>query len=361
LVRWREPQPPHRTVSKQFRRSDDARSFKLDIERTIDRREYVAEADRAVPLQSYLAGILASSTELRPSSLDVYGATLRHHIQGTRLGESPIGRISSTLLREYWASLAIGNGARRSLYQLLAKAFNAAVRDGIFAVSPFRRAGIKSPSKSRQKEIHPLGPGEIEALADAARGRKERLAILLMGYAGLRAGEVGGLRVQDVDFLKRSISVRQAAWRVNGERGVGPVKTAYSRRSLRIPNFLVDELSAYLRDHNTAPDGRILHGRNFAPIEHIVVNKMVHAAAKRAGLPPVHAHALRHSCAAMLIKHGAHPKAIQAFMGHSSISVTMDVYGHLLPGGGEELAAGLEKMRADGRANRTLHLSSGAG
>jgi hypothetical protein len=112
LIRWREPQPPHRTISRQFHRFEDARSFKLDIERQIDRREYPAEADRAVPLQDYVAGILASSTELRSSSLDVYRATLRHHIQGTGLGQSPIGRISSTLLREYWAGLAIGNGPK---------------------------------------------------------------------------------------------------------------------------------------------------------------------------------------------------------------------------------------------------------
>jgi len=330
-----------------FHRWEDARSKKIEIERQIDRHEYAPKADRAVPLQQYIESLLAADKKLRQTSREAYESRLRVHIQGTKFGETPIGQITPPRLRDYWGNLDIGNGALLSLYQLLAKTFNAAVAEGLFSVSPFRRAKIGSPSKERQKEIEPLPAEHIEALADAAETPRDRIAILLGGYCGLRAGEVGGLRVQDIDFLARRLSIQQATYRTRKTRGVGALKTKYSRRKISIPEFLLEEIARYLETNPPAPDGRIMYTRDFGELEHIRLNKVVHAAAKRAGLPPVHFHLLRHTCAALLIKQGIMPKQIQSYMGHSSIRVTMDIYGHLYDQAGEEIATKMQDIRAE--------------
>jgi integrase len=103
--------------------------------------------------------------------------------------------------------------------------FNQLYRDGIHTVPLYRKANVKGPSKKRRTEIQPLDVAMVELLAEHARGSRDALAIRIAAYAGLRAGEVGGLRVQDVDFHRLTFSIRQASWGVNGQRGVGPVKT----------------------------------------------------------------------------------------------------------------------------------------
>jgi integrase len=113
-----------------------------------------------------------------------------------------------------------------------------------------------------------------------------------------------------------------------------------------VPDFLIEAVRDYLAENPPASDGRILH-RGDRPVEHIILNKVSHDAARRAGLPPVTFHSLRHTCAALLIKSGAQPKQIQAYMGHSSIGVTMDVYGHLFDSTGEDLAVRMTALRVE--------------
>jgi integrase len=93
-----------------------------------------------------------------------------------------------------------------------------------------------------------------------------------------------------------------------------------------------------------APKGGPLRHNNF-------YQRLFCPALARAGLPDqVRFHDLRHTCAALLIAQGAHPKAIQAHLGHSSIQVTMDRYGHLFPEALEHLADRLDAVRIQARA-----------
>jgi integrase len=113
--------------------------------------------------------------------------------------------------------------------------------------------------------------------------------------------------------------VVESASEVGGRLVLGSTKT-YAERTVRLPRFLRDDLAVYLAGRPRDLDGFVFTAVKGGP--------------------------LRHTCAALLIPQGAHPKAIQAHLGHSSIQVTMDRYGHLFPDALEQLADRLDAARA---------------
>ena len=177
---------------------------------------------------------------------------------------------------------------------------------------------------------------------------------------GLRPSELCGLRIGRLNLVKGTAEVAEALTVVRGRVEVGPTKTNI-RRTVAIPRFLCDDLGAYLAARSqaagraltsddylfTAPEGGplrrdLLHKRYFRP------------AVLKAGLPEgLRVHDLRHTCASILIGLGAHPKVIQERLGHSSITLTMDVYGHLFPSLNDALTERLDEVFRSARRTST--------
>lgn len=311
--------------------------------------------ERERTLAGYLRRIIDRDKELRKSTREQYTVTLRTHIEGTILGNTDVRLIEAEMIRGFWEDLDAGVGARRNVYLLLSKAFNRAIRDGIIDISPLVRAGLKRPPKGRQEEVIPLTVAELEKLAAAAavRNPRDRIAVLLMGYAGLRAGEVGGLRLQDIDFHKCKLSIRQQVVQTHSEKYISPLKTKAARRTIEVACSVVEEIATFLQSNPPASDGRILHGVGDDAWAQKKINRAVHVAAERAGLPPVNSHQLRHTAVSLLVDAGANPRAIQSYVGHSDISMTLGTYGHLFDAGGSALAASMEGRRVAYRTGST--------
>jgi len=158
------------------------------------------------------------------------------------------------------------------------------------------------------------------------------LLVMFAAYTGLRAGEIGALRVRRLDLFHSTVEVAETVSEVRGHGLVyGPPKT-YECRTVPVPRFLCEELLPLVagRDQSgfvfAAPEGGpIRHGNFYA--------RHFKRAVRQAELPEgLRFHDLRHTYASLLIAEGAHPRAIMERMGHSSITVTLDRYGHLLPG-----------------------------
>jgi integrase len=151
------------------------------------------------------------------------------------------------------------------------------------------------------------------------------------------------MRVGRLDLLRRSVDVRESLADVKGKLVFGPTKT-YANRTVRLPGFLAEELTAHLAGRSQRPDDLVFTGPSGAPVRHnLFYVRHFKPAVARAGLPAaLRFHDLRHTCAALLVAQGAHPKAIMERLGYSSIQVTLDRYGHLLPGLDESLTDGLE-------------------
>jgi integrase len=318
------------------------------------------ESSSAVPeddfvLTNYLRRIIRTDSEITQSSRETYYHNIRNHIDGTELGATDIHVITPGMIRDFWTlgPAEKGIGVRRNVLMVLSKGFTNAVLDGELAENPLKRARIKSPSKNRREEVIPMTVDQVERVAECALSRNVGIAILTMAYAGLRAGEVCGLRIQDVNFTRCTLSIRtQITYTPGKGKAWAPLKTDASRRTVTIPRSLAEELESFVRSEPPSEDGRIFHGANGEMWAHQMVHHGVFHAAKVAEIAGVFPHRFRHTAVSLLIDDGASPKAIQAFCGHSKIGVTLDTYGHLFDYGGVALAESMERRRERHRAEK---------
>jgi integrase len=200
--------------------------------------------------------------------------------------------------------------------------------------------GVKRPPVKRT-EMHVLGPAEINRLLAKVDG-PGRVAILMT--TGMRRGELLALRWGDVDWFSRRIWVRR---NVTTHGQFQEPKTRGSVRAIAMPATL----ATALREHQLASpfsdeDDLIFANEKGSPLDgHNFVRRVFEPALRRAGLPKIRFHDLRHTFASLLIAQGEHAKLISEQLGHASVQITLDRYGHLLPASydsaGERLDAAL--------------------
>ena len=195
--------------------------------------------------------------------------------------------------------------------------------------------GLEMPAVRRQPKCIP-SPEVAEALLSALSG-EDRALFAAAVYTGLRRGELTALRWEDVDLAQGVIKVRRGWDHVEGE--IAP-KSREGRRNVPIPAPLRD----VLLEHRMSTPERVRVFRSQSWVN--VAVKRARTTFTDAELTPVDLHTCRHTCASFLIAAGVNVKAVQAFMGHANISVTLDLYGHLLPGSEAEAATLLEAFLA---------------
>ena len=193
-----------------------------------------------------------------------------------------------------------------------------------------------------------LDTGDISNLLRAIEGSRYRDVYFVALYTGLRRSELLALRWHSVDLDAMTIKVVAGLHRLTG-RGLIllPTKTESSRRTIAIE----EEVADVLRQNKGAQILRkielesIWHSEGFvfthsdgAPLDPEKVTKEFSKVTHQAGMKGVRLHDLRHSHASLMLKAGVQPKVISERLGHSSISVTMDIYGHVLPGLQEDAA-----------------------
>ena len=250
--------------------------------------------------------------EIRPSDVDVWVADLVHE------------DLSSSLVRK--------------CVETLRHILDVAMRDQQLAVNP--AAGVKLPRDSKEHSAVFLSPKQLRALAEACSGYSE--LVWLLGVCGLRWSEATALQVRDLDFERHRVSVSKAHKNVAGKMTVGATKTGKAR-FVPMPKTLETMLKALVegRDQTdlvfTSAHGAPLRSENFR-------NRVFRPAVESLESIPddMWLYDLRHTAASIAIKSGANIKVIQAMLGHSSATLTLDRYGHLFPDDFDGLAEALE-------------------
>lgn len=237
------------------------------------------------------------------------------------------------------------------VHRSLKTALRHAARIGLLGNNPIERV---TPPRLPRKEMRPLTPDEVETfLAHTADDPLHALWVLLV-TTGMRIGEATALTWSDVDLDAGILQVRRTVKRVKGEGlTIGDVKTPHSRRQI----ILASGATQALRRHQEQQElAREVAGK--AWVEHRLVfctatgrpvdaGSVSHAkdrALAAAGLPRVRTHDLRHTAATYLLSQGVHPKVVQDLLGHSSITLTMNTYSHVLPSLHREVAGHMDRL-----------------
>ena len=260
-----------------------------------------------------------------------------------RWGDVRIGEIRFSDVQAWIADLSGQRGPAvvATAYSVLARILDDAVRDRMLAVNPAR--GVKLPPRSPGKNVY-LTAEQLEHLADES-GRYRGL-VLLLGIGGLRWSEAAALRVCDVDFLRRRITLHTNAVKVGGDFAVGSLKSN-KNRTVVVPVFVVDALA---RSAEGKGPGDLLWpsqtGSYLATPGH---NSWLSGAVRRCqktdkSFPRVTAHALRHTAASLAISAGANPKVVQRMLGHASAAMTLDIYADLFESDLDEVAVNVSKL-----------------
>jgi integrase len=211
---------------------------------------------------------------------------------------------------------------------VLSAMFKDAVRWDRLAASP--ASALERPKDVRASEelMHPLDAAGIRALVEAADSTGARALLVTAAMTGMRRGELLGLRWRDVDYTNRRVWVRRS---IGLAGAVQKPKTAKSVRAIALPKMVADALEEHWKEAPfCAPDHYVFASSTGTPLDgRNMVREVFEPARRRAKLPRVRFHDLRHSYASILIAQGAHPKVISEQLGHASVQITMDRYSHL--------------------------------
>jgi integrase len=341
-TRWRARyrDPEGRSRSRTFARKTDAQRFLDEASTSIAHGAWVAPEGPKTPFCEWVGTYLETVMDLRESTLSIYARELRH--AEDRFGATPIGTLRPLAIQEWLRTLLDGGVPPSSVhrrYRVLRRVLGVAVDAGMLVRNPCD--GVRPPQVPTA-EMRFLTADELEALVQAL-GPWYQTFVYTAGYLGLRFGELVGLKRKRVDVLRRRVTVAEQLTRVDNRLVWSEPKTKAGTRAVSVPAFLADLLAEQLSDRALpGPDGLVFPNKAGNPIiGPSFSGNVFKPAVQRAGLAPLRFHDLRHTAVALAIAEGAHPKAIQVRMGHASVRVTLDLYGHLFPELDEAIASGL--------------------
>ena len=311
----------------------------------------------SMPLDKYLDHWLndVAVGELRPSTFKRYRALVDDYIVPT-LGKKKINRLTTgdvrtllTVLRrtEGKSGRILSARTAQFIHAVLRSALQHAVREDLIGRNV---AKLVSPPRSDPVEVTPLDLDDARAFLAVAGQHWLAALWLILITTGLRRGEVLGLTWADIDLDGGVMRVRRTVQKIDGVYLYGEPKSRRSKRAVRLPAGCVTAL----RRHRTIsaeradlahwsplpgqPDDLVFVTSTGRVIDPRSINKALDRLLVKAGLTHTRVHDLRHTCATLLLHDGASDREVMELLGHSSISITMNVYAHVLDDAKRKLA-----------------------
>lgn len=325
-VRYRKPDGAQ-TDKRGFKTKREAQLFAATVTVSKATGEYIDPSrGRATIAQLAPAWFVSKEGSLKPSAYYPLVSTWKNHIEET-WGHREITSIEPTEVKTWVGKLA----AKRSstvvarAVGVLAGILDDAVEDRRIHKNPAR--GIKVKKKKGKARLY-LTHDQVHRLAAAS---EHPALVLTLAYTGIRWGESAGLRVRNINELRRRLSIEENAVSVAGVVHLGTPKT-HEKRTVPYPAFLGPRLAQVAKGK---PQGAFLFGDGSKPllIPHSFrgwFNVAVESVqTDDEAFPRVTLHDLRHTAASLAISAGANVKAVQRMLGHASAAMTLDTYADL--------------------------------
>lgn len=288
-----------------------------------------------------------AKVKVRPSSHQTYKGYIENHIK-PNIGDIPIEKLTSLQLQKFYRLLLTegrvpriesekqpkGLSAKtvRNINQVISSAMDMAVRHKLILSNPTE--GCELP-KVEHREMKTLPAEQLGAFLREAKESGVYELYYMDLATGLRRGELLGLKWEDVDLQNGIIHVRRQVARVDGEVKELPLKTKNSYRNISISQDAVAMLTE-MEAHRSSD--YVFPSSTGGPISPDSVNNMLHRVLKRAGLPSIRFHDLRHTFATLALQNGVDIKTVSGMLGHFSAGFTLDTYAHVTTSAQKEAA-----------------------
>jgi len=289
----------------------------------------IPTADREWKLSAYLDYWLAEIVQKhrRPATYEMYEMTVRRHLK-PKLGNVTLTKLSVPMLQRIINQLTADGRSNRQVQiirTVLSAALTRAVREELVTRNVARLVEVPS---SQRSDIVPWTADQARQFLNAAQTSSYYPAFVLLLLYGLRRGEALGLRWQDVDRQTGMLRIRQQLQRLSSGLYLGPVKTRAGERDLPILGLAWRALAKHEASETHQPEELVFTSSAGNPVEPKNLVRSFHEISKRAELPRIKLHHLRHTTATLLKDAGVPARDAQLILGHSQISVTQEIYQH---------------------------------
>lgn len=293
--------------------------------------------------------------KVRPSSHQTYRGYIDRHI-APNIGKIPLEKLSAMDVQKLYRKLLTGGRVARAesrnqpkglsaktvrnINQVISSAMNFAVAQRILAQNPCKAVALPN---LEHREMQTIPAAQLVVFLDEAKASGVYELYYIELATGLRRGELLGLKWEDIDLTAGVIRVRRQVSRIDGKIVEAPLKTKNAYRTVTISPQAVEVLNAQKAKTN---DEYVFPSPNGGPISPDSVNNMLKRVLKRAGIPRVRFHDLRHTFATLALQNGVDIKTVSGMLGHFSAGFTLDTYAHVTTAAQKEAARTMESILA---------------
>ena len=293
-----------------------------------------------------------ASSRLRPHTVESYNSLLHTHILPV-IGGIGLNRLTPQHV-ESLLSARRDEGASqytlKNIRALLRAALNQAVRWGMVQRNAAALVELREPQR---RQLVPWSATEAKAFLACVESHRLRALFVVALFTGMRRGEVLGLRWSDVDWNSREVRVEGSLQRINGTLKLVELKTEKSRRSIRVPDAVLEALRRHkvlqAKELLKAGSGRsdpdlVFTTPKGTPIDPRNLHRQFVAVVERSGVRRQRFHDLRHAFATLQLEAGIPARVVMERLGHTQIGTTLDIYSHVTETMQDEAAGRLGEM-----------------
>jgi integrase len=278
---------------------------------------------------------------LAPKTRDLYRVLLRAHVEPT-FGSRKLNSITAEAVRRWHARVSSQTSPMMAAksYRLMRAILSTAVADGLIQANPCR---VRGAGVERSAERPIVGPDLVLQLADAV-GKRWRAMILLAGFGGLHLGELLALRRRQLDLASATITVaEQVVTLKGGRRLVTEPKTEAARRTVVLPQLVVDALSDHVGGLEDDPEALLFPADDDGPLPATTFYKHWRGARHQVGRDDLHLHDLRHVAGTLAAWTGTTERELMSRLGHANPAAARR-YQHVARDRDRAIATGLDAI-----------------
>ncbi|MCL5981565.1 MAG: site-specific integrase [Firmicutes bacterium] len=313
-----------------------------------------------ITLENWLTQWVAAKSDLRQSTIAMYKSIIQQHIVPD-LGQKLLDEITALDVQQLLTHKrnsgrsdgrigGLSIATVRHILAILNASLNHAVNLDVIDKNVASKA--LRPKMQEASKMLVWTPEQAQAFLASTKTHRLYALFALLLNTGMRRGEILGLRWENVDLKNLLIFVQEQYVPAVKGNIFQETKTDAGRRAIAIPPLIAHDLEQHRCRQNeelivlgkTNSMGVVFTSEVGTPIGPRNLGRTLESLAKKAGVPVISPHGIRHSAATLMLKLGTHPKVVQERLGHANIAITLDIYSHVLPGLQAEAAEKLDSL-----------------